>query len=966
MSRFAGVYASLRYRAILASALALAACGPAVDDDDATDEPPPCINDGAPELTVYAVDDEQPAGFPVGVAAQAIDGDGISTVQVFFRVSGGGPFQSVFLTATEDDETIFVGEIPAESVQLPGVEFYVVAKDEVPACQEQTIAPEQAPKAVYGFSVRDDLVVLPFNEDFETGDAACGDQDVAQLGWTHVVDSFPQAVYGWQLEPNSPLSGECSATHDEGVPGGIWECPPPDGEGTILRQNWLISPAIDFRGKGDIAVRWFERETLSGPCLEAHRLYVSSGSPDPDDGEYELVSELPLPGAAWVGSAWYDLSAWAGSERVHVALHYEAGSAGRWQVDDFYVGEPLADIELAIATLDPADPEPGDAGLQLAVTLANVSDSYASPELSAVLTTADGDLTLVSDTTTLPALQPGQSAALAAPFVFDVQADHPDNSWLDFAIALSDGVHAWTVPLRLLMGQESTVRITTTTPGLAALDLELGYGFPVSPTFAVSSDAAFNAPPWELEITEHAARLPPGPGSKRWWLRVSNDSFATGFVDSVVFTVGGQQYAAALSPSLAVGPGEDALVYIPEPPKLTVDYIETDPGPAVPGATVVIEELALRNEGAATSGPVQCVLDSGDADVSGLSLQPVTFGAAPIGPGESVEADGPESFVVAATHVDDSPVALTLLCLDGVDTMPVPLAIDVPYARPRFSGWRIDDSCASCDGDGLLDGGENAEVWLQVTNQGARATAGDLSATISIGTGSTAGFTISAPVTVNFPSGLLAPGASAEATSSLGVSLDADALLGDTIVLDVQWSAGPDTWHQTVLLEATGLPWLDCPGGGDPEGDVLGNGQFDITGCRYRSDGTFLQVQFDSATQFTPSIAFVDFFFYEVPQTYTVESVGGSADFESDCVLGDDAVESVPIAVDVRGGRSASARIALADIGAIGNNTQIAFAAGSCPGTWFCDWYPDSAFNIDLIGSGTFACSGQSFIPINW
>ena len=190
--------------------------------------------------------------------------------------------------------------------------------------------------------------------------------------------------------------------------------------------------------------------------------------------------------------------------------------------------------------------------------------------------------------------------------------------------------------------------------------------------------------------------------------------------------------------------------------------------------------------------------------------------------------------------------------------------------------------------------------------------------------------------------------------------------MGDTIVLDLEFTAGADSWTESVTLDVTGLSWVDCPEPPDALGDNVNDSPFDIAGCAYRSDGTLLQVRLDSYTSFTPAQAFVDFFFYEVPQLYSIESVGGNAFLEDGCVFGNDITNvTVPVSVDVSSGQSATARLAIVDLGILGNNTQVAFGAGSCPDIYFCDYYPSSAlmFNIE---QGSYNCDGNSVIPLNW
>ncbi|MEE2828643.1 MAG: hypothetical protein VX498_05620 [Myxococcota bacterium] len=952
-------------------ATVLIACPPPIsDDDDAT--APLCDNEGGPEILVQEVEDEQPAGFPVQVAAQVTDPEGVSTVSLYYMTQGGVGFSFTFMSNdTTGDETVYVAEIPASIVDDPGVDYYVRATDSATSgCQAESFAPADGEDAPFHFTTSLDVVPIPFTENFDPGgDCESEGYELDDIGWEVSIQSFPQGIHAWRLDDRSPLSGNCSASHSEGIPGGFWECPPPDGNGTIVRQNWLISPPLDFSGKSEIAVRWFERRVQAAPCAELHQVYISTSSPNPAAGAYELVeADVPLPGSSWSSSAWYDLSPWAGEEQVYVALYYEGGAAGRWQVDDLYIGEPLADLQLEAVSALPPGTAPDSSGVEFEVTLRNASDLYSSAALSASLTTANEHLTVTGGTANFAAMDPGATAAADSSFVFDIASSQPDNAWLDFALVLDDGAsHVWTVPIRLLMGEQSTFTLDYEVLGEGPLGLELGYGPVVSPDFAISTDSdVLLGQPWTLDLTEEAAALPPGPGPARWHVKASNDGLGTASVDAITFTVGGLTYTpTAGDVPVSLDPGTSVTILVPPPPLLVVESYSTSPDPAAPGGAVSVDSLVLRNDGHPTSSSVACVMGSSDPSATGFSSTPVAFGSTPMDTGESRGAGGSFSFDIDASHVDNSDIPLTLLCTDGADTLVVGLDLAVPYAHPVTDSVRIDDS-ASGNGNELADAGEVVDIYLPARNDGAFATDGALTATYSIGSGSTAGFNLSGSDPLDFGSSPLGPGASIEASNAIQLALETTALLGDTMVLDLVYTAGSDSWAETLTLEVTGLDWLDCPYPDDAEGDAVNDSSFDIQSCAYRSDGTLLQVRVDSYTPFSPPQAFVDFFFYEIPSTYSIESVGGNATLESGCVFGDDITElTVPVSVDVSSGTSATARIALEDLAALGNNTQVAFGAGSCPDIYFCDAYPSTALSFN-IENGTYNCDGNSFIPINW
>lgn len=960
-----------RPRPALAWALLLAChgCPPGTDDDDATT--PPCDNQDAPEVLVQAIEDGQPAGFPVQVLAQVTDADGISTVSLYYRTTGLPGFTFDFMSNEgTGDPTVYAGEIPASVVQDPGVDFYVRATDSVSGCQEEAFAPEEAPEQWYAFTARLDLLPLPFYEFFDP-DSGCGADgaDLSDLGWEVAIEDFVEGIHAFRLSDRSALSGGCGVYHSEGIPGGFWECPPPDGAGSIRRDNWLITPPLDLSGKTDLAVRWFERHVPAGICTETHGLFVSTGAPDPAAGEYVPVAEaLPFPGSAWQGSGWYDLSQFAGAERAYVALRYTGGAAGAWYVDDFYVGEPLADLVLEQAGPLAADVGPGSAGVELAVSIRNTSAEYGADELTATLTSADPALTISTPGSTVPALGPGQVATAATPFVFSVGAAHADNAWLDFALTLTDGAgHHWTVPIRLLMGEPSTVQVEFSAPGDAGLALELGHGSPDEPDFAIAADAAsLAAGLWTVDVTGEAAALPPGPGSRRWYLEAAASGTTASILEDFVFVVGGQEYRPDPSEVPTVlSPPVQVVVQVPPPPRLVVDGWTSDPDPPAPGGSVALSDLVLRNDGWPTAGPVGCVIGSTHPDATGFSSSPVTFGDDPIGTGESRTADGPFGLTIAGTHLDDSPIPLTLLCTDGADTLVHLFDLPVPYAHPALQSFRVDDEdCQECDEDGLADPEETVFVHVTAANDGSFATSGPLTAgVIDTATGTATDYSF-VPGTLEFGPDPLDPSQAVESTNGFEVTLGPDARLGDSIVLLLSFHSGTDNWNEEMVLEVTGLPWTDCPGGEDAQGDPVNGYAFDVRGCAFRSDDRFVQVRLDSWTPFDPATLFVDFFFYEVPALYSIETVGLSADFESGCVWGDNLVPTEPIVV-AADADSVTARILLDDMEVLADNTQVAFGAGSCPDIYFCDTFPEGVLLFN-IAEGTYWCEGSGFLNLSW
>lgn len=954
---------------VLLSLLCLASACDTAEPPEETPTPNDC--DGKftpPELQYVEIEDGQPTDFAVDVVIQAVDDDGIRNVLLYYRTEGVQDFAFIFMTEIPDQENLFAGQIPAGVVREPGVDWYAVATDEA-ECEGVGQLPEEAPKSWLNFKTEISVFPIPVSEDFDSTNCA---QDIDDLGWTSYIGSFPQERHAWKTDPRGPLSGNCSAYQDEGIPGGVWECPA-DGGG-IERDNWLITPALDFTTKESIAVRWFERHRESGICDELHEVYVSTGSPNPESEDWVLLAtDLPFPGTAWQSSAWYDLTPYAGQERVYVALRYLAGSAGRWQIDDFYVGEPLADLVLSEAPALDVSVEPGSAGIELALTILNASDLYAAPALTVTLTTGDPDLAITTSETTLPALGVGESAPLDASFFFDVLATHADNAYLDLGLVLNDDAgHTWSIPIRMLMGEESYVTIRATTPTLSEVDLEIGYGGISSPAFSVQTnselqpeDVGTETRTWRLDITEHANVLPPGPGAARWYLEWDNATVWAGpVVESMVFEVGGVEYSPTDLP-VTLDAAESGHLLFPPPPELVVESFETVPDPAVPGGSVALQNIVLRNVGAATSGPMQCIAGSGDPHAVNFSTTPSDFGGAIIDAGGSATSETELSFEVAPQHTDNTDIEVTLVCSDGADTLTPNLFVPVPSPNITVGSVRIDDGTGN--NDDFADPDETVDIWVTITNDGALSTTGPVTGTLTPALGdSSAVFVAPGSTALTFGPSLFAPGESAEAEQSFALSVDVSALMGDTMVFDAVFESDGDQWTEQLVIEVTGIPWAPCSEPDDPMGDSVGGFEFDIKGCATRSDDTLLQIRLDSWTEFNPGSTAVWFFLYEVPIQYSIEYVPPGLDFEEGCIGGEDVAAPVMNPTVVSDGFSATVRLHLDDLGTngeIGRNVQVGFGVGYCSEIQYCDTYPSNAVSF---GGGVPTCNESFYIPVSW
>lgn len=101
----------------------------------------------APSITHTAIADGQPAGVAVSVDADVTDASGVQSVTLYYRPMGGGAYASVGMSAQGSS---YSAQIPAGSVNAPGVEYYLEAVD---TAANTGRAPQTAPGTPYAFGV---------------------------------------------------------------------------------------------------------------------------------------------------------------------------------------------------------------------------------------------------------------------------------------------------------------------------------------------------------------------------------------------------------------------------------------------------------------------------------------------------------------------------------------------------------------------------------------------------------------------------------------------------------------------------------------------------------------------------------------------------------------------------------------------------------------------------------------------
>ena len=145
-------------------------------------------------------------------------------------------------------------------------------------------------------------------------------------GWT-IYQMGDEGPGQWQQCNTIAHNGSCSALHSYGTGGENYN-------------DWLVTPQIDLTNYQDANLTFYYREYWID-YYYYHGVWISTGSPDPADGDYVELQEIqPTVEGEWV-SIDLNLTAYAGQE-IYIAFVYQGQDADDWYIDDVVVsGEPI-------------------------------------------------------------------------------------------------------------------------------------------------------------------------------------------------------------------------------------------------------------------------------------------------------------------------------------------------------------------------------------------------------------------------------------------------------------------------------------------------------------------------------------------------------------------------------------------------------------------------------------------------
>lgn len=879
--------------------LALVGCKPEPEDTD-TDTDVIEVNDG-PALSHTPATDAI-AGESLEITVTAVDPDIVEQVTLYFRTVGENAWETVYLTRAGGD--VFSTTLPGDQLAAPGLEYYLRAQDsaDVPAVTylpDNGLHPFVLPVRVVGGA-------MPFVEDFEDA----GILGVYDLGWVVESDGFPG--YPWEVDLEAHAGGLASALHRRGAQ----SAPDP-------LDDWLISPAIDLSSADQIELVWQEQGDFAE--LSAHSVWISTTSPDPDDGGFEQVMDLPPPGEVWARGPIVDLSDWSGAGAAWVAFRYEGDFADAWWIDDVAVQPMTAELDDLLFER-PADVlHPGDA-VPVTLYVRNLTAVPTGPlTVTWTVDPAHGNVVGGGEVAAV-----GGSADGMFPAEVQIAADFPDNTRLPLSVEVTDGVETWRWSESLLVGRPSTATVGVAWSNRGLLQMSVGKGDPAAPeveAVVVSEIVPSGNHLFSVDLTDHAADLPPGPGPERWWLRVTGA--LSGQVNRFDVDFDGQTWS-----SDDLGPfvyETERIFWLPRPPAPVLSSSSWTPTPATPGGTVSWSGM-LTNDGLATVGATTVTVESAHPHV--VVLQPGAVELAADGWFEGATSAVVADLAIDAAHQDSKPVGVTLIVEDEVESFEIPVAIDVPWPVMSVIGLEVDDAG---DADGQLDPGETANLAITLANVGDLPASGTVRCVLAQ-TGGDA--TVEVLV-----------GEGSFGTLTAGSSRDEDAfevkvtsgVAGDSVEAELSCSDGTHDWRAPFVIDLGSPPWRALSVVPDAAGDDQGGG-FDFANGWWRTDGDVITFRFDSHAPFDADELFIEAWAQSAGGYYPLYQFvhqGGNPRLRG-YDLGNFVTLSPPPTVVEVDEDTIEVTWDLGSMRLLLDRMDVGFAAGFCGGdTYYCDHFAD-------------------------
>jgi hypothetical protein len=137
--------------------------------------------------------------------------------------------------------------------------------------------------------------------------------------------------------------------------------------GNVENEDWLISPSINMDNYQNVIMTFHTFKNYSGPNIELRLSSNYSGSGNPNNANWTMLSFTASPGSStWTASGDVELSGFSGTS-VYVAFVYTSTSsaAAEWQVDNILIKQNIVQPE---PTNYPANFSADESGTSIVLT----------------------------------------------------------------------------------------------------------------------------------------------------------------------------------------------------------------------------------------------------------------------------------------------------------------------------------------------------------------------------------------------------------------------------------------------------------------------------------------------------------------------------------------------------------------------------------------------------------------------
>jgi hypothetical protein len=755
-------------------------------------------------------------GQDVVLTVSITDTDGINEALVYHRQQGSSYWERATLEPAEGD----LWTATLSNVSMPGLEFYFKAED-LGSPIATTLYPSNGPSQPLSLTVYPESRPLPFAESFELAE---GQQTLRDIDWW--TPSETRDTYQWLLNESHSHTGQNSVYHLRG------------SEGMPELRDWLISPPLDFSTEDAIMVGWWENG-LAVDLLEEHSLWVSTGSRLPDDGDFQRVEILDTPiSNQWSRHRYVDLSEFAGEELVYLGWRWSGSNNDEWSIDDVEVRALAPDLAVEVTAPN------ASVGQEATVSLIIENLTVGSAESC--------------DTVVLfpEAISPSQAfelewniegnETLLQQFGAQVDSSCNPHRRLPVEVQISCGEEEWTFADTIQIGQPSLAQATIELTERSQVSATVGYGDPTAPTWeTLLSQQILDAGVHTLsvDVTDQFEALPPEAGVERWFLHLESSGVA--IVQN--FTVGyGTTVVGSASTEVSL-PDFPVTIQVPPPPVFEV--VSVTPTNAQPGDQNLPVSITIGNLGASTQGAVLASMLNTASDVTVLDTQ---IGMVDVDSWQSNETHTISTSIdISPGHTSSTPVQLTVLLADSVESWLVPVDVEVPFPRLGITGVIVDDTAGN--NDGRLDPNESAQLEIQISNSGGQSANGVVYGELSLEASSTADATI---VNDNPSFGFVTTGAQKD-DDDFFITVNGGSN-GDHLDLLLSMQDNTHNFEDRVQLVLGEAPWIGVSPLPDAVSDSLDVSALDLESVEYRVNGTMIEIRIASATVIDPTTTFIE------------------------------------------------------------------------------------------------------------